>query len=87
MEQIKQDQVTEKLLMILNKQLKFSEDAQSIPMEKTLESLGLDSMGAINLLLDIEDEFNISFPGEMLNEETFRTAASLREAVQLLISQ
>lgn len=85
MEQIKQEHVTEKLLTILSKHIKFVDDAQSIPMDKKLDSLGLDSMGAINLLLDLEDNFEISFPGSLLNEETFRTADSLNKAVSSLI--
>ncbi|MCP5096083.1 MAG: hypothetical protein GY943_11055 [Chloroflexi bacterium] len=85
MEQIKRDQVTEKLLTILGKHIKFGDGTQNIPMDKKLESLGLDSMGAINLLLDLEDGFEISFPGSLLTEETFSTAWSLNTAVSSLL--
>lgn len=85
MEQIKRDQVTEKLLPILSKHLKFVKDAQNIPMDKELDALGLDSMRAINLLLDLEDSFDISFSGELLTEETFRTAVTLSKAISSLI--
>lgn len=85
MEQTKQDQVTEKLLPILCQHLKLVEDAQNIPMDKELEALGLDSMGAINLLLDLEDNFGVSFPSELLNEDTFKTAVSLRNVVSSLL--
>lgn len=85
MEQVKQDQVTEKLLTVLSKHLRFTENARSIPMDKRLDELGLDSMGAVNLLLDLEDSFAISFPGSLLTEETFSTAANLHKAVYSLI--
>lgn len=85
MEQLKQDQVTEKLLIVLSKHLKFSEDPQTIPLNKPLDELGLDSMGAVNLLLDLEDSFAISFPGSLLSEDTFRTAANLHRAVSSLV--
>lgn len=85
MEQIKHEQSTVKLLNVLSKHLKFAENAQAIPMDKPLDELGLDSMRAVNLLLDIEDNFEIAFPGSLLTEETFYTAANLNKAVQSLI--
>ncbi|MCA9955574.1 MAG: hypothetical protein KC434_12685 [Anaerolineales bacterium] len=85
MEQLKQDQVTEKLLTVLSKHLKFADDPQPIPMDKPLDELGLDSMGAVNLLLDLEDSFEISFPGSLLSEDTFKTAANLHKAVASLV--
>ena len=85
MEQVMQDQVTEKLLTVLSRHLKFGGNAMNIPMDKPLDELGLDSMGAVNLLLDLEDSFDISFPGSLLTEETFATAANLHKAVYSLV--
>lgn len=85
MEQVKHSEMTEKLLYILSKHLKFVGDAQNIPMDKALDELGLDSMRAVNLLLDLEDSFEISFPSTLLTEETFRTASNLHKAVYSLV--
>ncbi len=85
MEQISHDQLTEKLLTVLSRHLKFTEAPQNIPLDKPLDELGLDSMRAVNLLLDLEDSFDISFPGTLLSEETFRTAANLHKAVHSLV--
>jgi acyl carrier protein len=49
-----------------------------------LAQLGLDSMTAVAVLLDMEKTFGIRFPDEMLVEGTFRTAGKLKEAIQLL---
>lgn len=87
MDQLKTEQLSEKLLTILCTHLKFADDPQSISANKRLDELGLDSMGAINLLLDLEDSFEISFPDYLLTEETFRTAGTLSQAVQSLINQ
>ncbi|HFC11229.1 MAG TPA: acyl carrier protein [Anaerolineae bacterium] len=78
--------ITEKLLPILSNHLKFSADDQPFPMDKKLEELGLDSMGAINLFLDLEDSFAITFPPALLTEETFRTATTLSNALSSLIN-
>lgn len=61
-----------------------SAKADSINYEVELAQLGLDSMTAVAVLLDMEKTFNIRFPDDMLVEGTFRTAGRLKEAVQLL---
>ena len=46
-----------------------------------LRDLGLDSMSAIELVLDIETVFDVVFPDELLIVETFATLASLEAAL------
>ncbi|UNS95078.1 phosphopantetheine-binding protein [Streptomyces tubbatahanensis] len=46
-----------------------------------LSKLGLDSLGTIRLLLDLEESYTIAFPDERLVGETFETVASLWAAV------
>jgi acyl carrier protein len=53
--------------------------------ETRLRDLGLDSMQSVNLLFGIEDEFDITFPDEDLNEATFTTAGSLWRVVSAAI--
>lgn len=56
----------------------------SIDYAVELVQLGLDSMTAVAILLDMEKTFDIRFPDEMIAEDTFRTAGALKKAVQLL---
>lgn len=49
-----------------------------------LVDLGLDSMSAIDLVLDIEDRLGIVFPDELLVAETFETAMTLQTVVASL---
>lgn len=49
-----------------------------------LASLGLDSMGVVQLLGDIEAEFGVEIPDELLDEQTFATVGSLWQAVSTL---
>jgi acyl carrier protein len=58
--------------------------ASAINYDAELAKLGMDSMTAVAVLLDMEKTFGIRFPDEMLVEGTFRTAGRLKEAVQLL---
>ena len=52
--------------------------------ESLLADLGLDSMSALNLLLDIEEEFEVEFPQEYLTAEVFSTTVSLHAAITSL---
>lgn len=50
-------------------------------MDAHLSDLGLNSMKVVELLLEIESEFEVTLPDELLVAETFRTAANLKAAV------
>jgi acyl carrier protein len=55
-------------------------------LKADLKDIGLDSMASIELLLELEDQFNVSFPDELLTEETFLTAETLWDALNKLLS-
>ena len=59
----------------------------AIDYDVELVQLGLDSMTAVAVLLDMEKTFKIRFPDDMLVEGTFRTAGRLKQAVQKLREQ
>lgn len=46
-----------------------------------LYAAGLDSLGTVALLVDLEDEFQITIPDEALTVETFGTPAAIMRAV------
>lgn len=50
-----------------------------------LADLGLDSMGTVGLLVEIEETFAIVIPDEALTPETFATPRSLWETVERLV--
>jgi acyl carrier protein len=52
-----------------------------------LPDLGLDSMSAIELVIDIEDRFGTQFCEERLVRETFATFPALVAAVQDMVEQ
>lgn len=67
---------------VLRKRLKYLAADAEIPDDAQLKDLGLDSMEAVELLLDLEDELGIVLPDEAMTAETFATASSLRAAVE-----
>ncbi len=77
------DDITNRFEECLRRHLR-SAKPDPINYDVELAQLGLDSMTAVAVLLDMEKTFNIRFPDDMLVEGTFRTAGKLKEAIQLL---
>ena len=58
---------------------KYAVDPTTISPEATLTELGLDSLTVVELLFDVEDEFEIEIPEERATFETLAEAAALVE--------
>ncbi|GAA4928935.1 phosphopantetheine-binding protein [Actinoplanes utahensis] len=51
-----------------------------------LQQAGLDSLATVNLLIELEDTFDITFPDEMLKASTVSTPAALWATLDGLIA-
>ncbi len=56
---------------------KYEVDPDAIRPEATLTELGLDSLTVVELLFDVEDEFEIEIPEERATFQTLAEAAAL----------
>ncbi len=71
--------VLEKLKVILSEQFGVEED--SITAETTLaDDLGADSLDVVDLLMSIEDEFEVEIPDE--DVENIKTVGALVEYIE-----
>jgi acyl carrier protein len=48
----------------------------------SLSSIGIDSLGLVAFLLDVEDDFGIRFPAERIDLATFHSVRTVTEAVK-----
>jgi acyl carrier protein len=71
-------------LNLIRRHLKYLKSSEAVNPNQSLKSLGLDSMGAIDLLFDIEDTYGLTLPEKYLTEETFSTAHSLWAVIEHL---
>jgi acyl carrier protein len=60
-------------------------DAAQLDDQADLYAAGLTSHAGVNLMLALEDHFNIEFPERMLRRSAFATIASIRAAVEQLV--
>ena len=70
---------------VLAKHGKLNGSAESIAEDKSLYSAGLTSHASVNVMLALEDEFDVEFPERMLTRATFETVANLRQALDTLL--
>jgi len=73
--------VDEKIRMILTKHGRLPLDAHSLEEDDDLYRIGLTSHASVNVMLAIEEEFNVEFPEQMLRKSTFQSIAAIRSAI------
>ncbi len=87
MEPMVQGGIMEKVMVVLENHLKFISDDQEFSIHVELNDLVLDSMTAINILIDLEETFKVLFPDTLLIPKTFLTPKTLTNEVQSLVNQ
>lgn len=71
---------------VLSQHARLAVDAASLNEETDLYGVGLTSLTTVNLMLALEDAFNVEFPDALLGRKTFQSIRSLSEAIQTLAS-
>ena len=62
-------------------------DSGRIADSDDLYRAGLTSHASVNLMLALEDEFDIEFPERMLKRQTFESIDSIRGAIEELLEE
>ena len=78
-------QATESLTRIeavVRPHLKFLEPEAPLGADDNLGEAGLDSMASIDLLLDLEDTFDLSIDDDLLTENSFASLAEIAKLVE-----
>lgn len=66
---------------ILRRHLRYLTPDHELAPDASLKELGLDSLEAVSVIFDIEEEFGITLPDSSLTAGTFETAADLWLAI------
>jgi len=77
------DQVRE----ILASHARLPVDVTALADDSDLYDAGLTSLITVNLLLAVEDHFDVEFPDELLSRRTFQSIDALARAVETLLSE
>jgi len=71
----------EKIRSILTEHGRFPIDVATIGDDEDLFAAGMTSHASVNVMLALEEEFDMEFPESMLNKSTFESVAAIRVAV------
>ena len=79
-----ENQLTQKVLDILTQRIVAPESGKRLDAKTPLLSsgLGLDSVAVLDLIMELEKEFSISFDDADLSVELFQNAEALARAVE-----
>ena len=69
---------------VLVEQARLAVDARDIGAEDDLYRAGLTSHASVNVMLALEDAFDVEFPDDMLRKGTFASIAALVHALSQL---
>ena len=70
---------------ILEEHSKLTIDIAELSDDDDLYNVGLSSLTTVNVMLALEDHFDIEFEDHMLTRATFQSVNSLADAIQDLI--
>lgn len=71
---------------ILRRQLPFATPADSLTEDSRLRDFGLDSMGTVALIADLEAEYGIRFMDDLLSLEAFATPGMIWAGVTKMVA-
>lgn len=75
----------EQIRTIIKEHARLSADVSTLSDDSDLYQAGLTSLTTVNLMLALEDHFNVEFPDRMLGRKTFESIESLSEAIEELL--
>lgn len=76
---------SEQIRSIISQHARLAVNVEDLTDESDLYGAGLTSLTTVNLMLALEDHFNVEFKDQMLGRKTFGTIRSLSEAIEELV--
>jgi acyl carrier protein len=76
--------VEDKIREVLAEHGKLPVDPATLSDNDDLYAAGMTSHASVNVMLALEDGFDVEFPDEMLRKSTFASVSAIRDALSTL---
>jgi len=76
--------MTDRIRQIIQQHGRMPTDVDSLPDDADLFLAGMSSHASVNVMLGLENAFDVEFPDEMLTRNTFASIAAIRAALEQL---
>ena len=73
--------MTEEIRKIIGEHARLSVDAAALAPDADLYQAGMTSHASVNVMLALEDRFDVEFPDRMLTRDVFESIAAIERAV------
>jgi len=73
---------SDRVRSVLKQHAKLTVDAAGLADNDDLYAVGLSSFSTVQLMLALEEEFNIEIPDKMLNRRSFESVAAITGVVE-----
>lgn len=79
MEQLTVDQ---KIRAVLDQHARLAVRTSELDSSADLYAAGMTSLSSVNVMLALEEEFDLEFPERLLNKSTFASVDSIRQGIE-----
>jgi len=79
--------VTDEIRQIIEDHARLSVDAATLAETANLYAIGMSSHASVNVMLALEDHFDVEFPDRMLKRSVFESIESIAGAIVELQSE
>jgi len=77
--------ISARVRKVLKDHGRLSDDPNNIALDADLYQSGMTSHASVNVMLALEEEFEIEFPDRMLTRNVFNSIASISDALGELV--
>jgi acyl carrier protein len=79
--------MNERIREVLRDHARLPVDVDALPDDADLYEAGMTSHASVNVMLGLEDAFDVEFPDEMLKRSVFESVASIQAALSELVAE
>jgi len=79
--------VTDEVRRIVKEHGRLPVDVDSLPADADLYEAGMTSHASVNVMLALEDSFDLEFPDHMLTRDAFESISAISAALGQLLHQ
>jgi acyl carrier protein len=79
--------VDDRIRRVIEQYAKVNVDVATLDEHADLYQAGMTSHASVNLMLGLENEFDVEFPDRMLTRSMFESIASIRKGLQELAAE
>jgi len=76
--------MTDEIRKIIAEHARLTLDASTLALEDDLYQAGMTSHASVNVMLALEDRFDVEFPDQMLKRSVFESIAAIARALDEL---